>query len=370
VIGGLQDGNFTGIDTGFKARITRFNSEGGLNGRKIQFLGVLNDGNSLSTDLANAQTLVLKDHVFAVAPVADQVLNPSSATLFAQHTTPFVGWDVTPDFCGNNWSFPLVGCESDPNNQNLLPFQQEAQLAGKPAKGLRVAVIGIDNSGAKIGLVGLVSGDKAAGGNVVYAQAQVPQGGTTDYTPYVQALMATHPDLIQLEVDFQTSIGLTAALRRAGYTGALWNPTAYVPGLFASQPSLAQALNGSIVLANFPPAEDSSAAVDQVQSDLKAIGASPVFNLGESVGWWAGEELIQELQATAAKGPLTQANFEKVINSGWTIKAIPGGISGLTFPRDHTWPTPCDGALVIQGTQYIVKSKYTCDPNSVVNVGG
>src|SRR5437016_3498131 len=60
VVGGLQDGNFPGMDTGFKARIARFNAQGGVNGRKIQFVGVLNDGDSLSTDLSNAQTLVLK----------------------------------------------------------------------------------------------------------------------------------------------------------------------------------------------------------------------------------------------------------------------------------------------------------------------
>src|ERR1700732_1158242 len=63
VVGGLQDGNFAGIDTGFKARIARLNSQGGVGGRTIKFIGVLNDGNNLSTDLSNAQTLALKDHV-------------------------------------------------------------------------------------------------------------------------------------------------------------------------------------------------------------------------------------------------------------------------------------------------------------------
>src|SRR3981081_776696 len=33
-----------GTDTGFQARITRFNNQGGLNGRKVKFLGVEDDG--------------------------------------------------------------------------------------------------------------------------------------------------------------------------------------------------------------------------------------------------------------------------------------------------------------------------------------
>jgi ABC-type branched-subunit amino acid transport system substrate-binding protein len=370
VIGGLQDGHFAGMDTGFKARITRFNAQGGLSGRKIQFLGVLNDGDSLTTDLSNAQTLVLKDHVFAVAPIADEVLNPASVQLFGQNSTPFIGWGLSPAWCNNNWGFPTVGCESTPDYQNTAAFVQAAQAIGKPVKGLKVAVIGTDNSGGKAGTEGIISANKAMGATVVYGQATVPQNGTTDYAPYVQAIMAGNPDMVELVVNFTAAVGLTAALRQAGYKGALWNPSAYVPGLFAAQPQLAQALTGSLVVANFPPSEDASPAALQMESDLKAIGAPTNYGLGEAAGWWAAEELIQELQATAAKGPLTQQNFEKVINAGWTIKPLTGGISQLTFPRDHVKGTGCYGTLVAQGTQYVVKSRYVCDPSATIKVSG
>jgi hypothetical protein len=127
VVGGLQDGNFPGMDTGFEARIARFNSQGGIDGRKIKFLGVLNDGDSLTTDLNNAQTLVLKDHVFAVAPIADEVLNPASVQLFAQNSTPYIGWGISPAWCGNNWGFPLTGCEASTQYQNIGGLAQAAQ---------------------------------------------------------------------------------------------------------------------------------------------------------------------------------------------------------------------------------------------------
>src|ERR1039458_4547460 len=35
---------YPGVDTAFQARITRFNNAGGLNGRKIKFLGVQDTG--------------------------------------------------------------------------------------------------------------------------------------------------------------------------------------------------------------------------------------------------------------------------------------------------------------------------------------
>jgi ABC-type branched-subunit amino acid transport system substrate-binding protein len=370
VVGGLQDGNFAGMDTGFKARITRFNNQGGIDGRKIQFVGVLNDGDSLTTDLSNAQTLVLKDHVFAVAPIADEVLSPAAVQLFTQNTTPYIGWGLSPAWCGNNWGFPLAGCESTPDYQNTSAFVQAAQAIGKPVKGLKVAVIGTDNAGGKAGTEGIASANKIMGADVVYSQASVPQDGTTDYAPYVQAIMAGNPDMVELVVNFTAAVGLTAALRQAGYKGALWNPSAYVPGLFAAQPQLAQALTGSLVVANFPPSEQGSPAALQLESDLKAIGAPTNYGLGEAVGWWSAEEFIQELQATAAKGPLTQANFEKVINAGWTIKPITGGITQLTFPRDHIKGTGCYGTLIAQGAHYVVKSPYVCVPADTIKVSG
>jgi ABC-type branched-subunit amino acid transport system substrate-binding protein len=370
VVGGLQDGNYAGINTGFEARITRFNAQGGVDGKKIDFVGVLNDNDSETADVSNAQTLVLKDHVFAVAPIADQVLSTGATQLFAQNTTPYIGWGISPAFCGNSWGFPLTGCESSTTWQSTLDLTETAQAIGKPVKGLRVAVIGTNNAGGQVGTESIAATNKIQGADVVYSQASVPQDGTTDYAPYVQALMAADPDVVELVVDFTASVGLTAALKEAGYKGAFWNPDAYVPGLFASQPSLAQALSGSLVVANFPPSEDGSPAALQMEADLKAIGQPASYSLGEAVGWWSAEELIQELQATAAKGPLTQANFEKVMEAGWTITPVTGGVSGLTFPTDQTKSASCYGTLMADGTKYVVKVPFTCDQADTINVSG
>jgi branched-chain amino acid transport system substrate-binding protein len=371
VVGGLQDGNYAGIDTGFKARIARFNAAGGVGGRKVQLAGVLNDGDSPATDLSNAQALVLKDHVFAVTPVASEVLSPASTALFEQHTTPYIGWGTTPAFCGSNWGFPLEGCEVSTQYASDQTYVQAAAALGKPLKGLRVAVIGTDNAGGKQGTELVAATAAKLGAHVVYDQASIPQDGTTDFTPYVQAITAANPDIVDLITSFTPSVELSAALRQAGYTGGLWNPTAYVPGILTAQPQLAAALSGSLVVAEFPPAEDDTAVTRQIEADLKAIGAPANYSLGSAVGWWSAEELIQELQATAAKGPVTQANFEKVINAGWTMKPLPGGgVTDVTFPADHTKPDGCSGTLQVAGTKYVSKAKFSCSATAIIKLGG
>src|SRR3954454_18360836 len=54
---------YPGVDAAFQARITRFNNQGGLNGRKIKFLGVQDTGNDPAKALSEAQAVVLKDKV-------------------------------------------------------------------------------------------------------------------------------------------------------------------------------------------------------------------------------------------------------------------------------------------------------------------
>ncbi len=107
-----------------------------------------------------------------------------------------------------------------------------------------------------------------------------------------------------------------------------------------------------------------------MQSDLKAMGAPTNFSIGEAVGWWSGEEFIQELQATAAKGAVTQANFEKVINAGWTISPVAGGLKDVTFPTDHVKAPGCYGTLQAEGTRYLDKVPYTCEPSAEIKVSG
>ena len=84
VVGG--DGDLAinaGVGPGFEAGIYRFNKAGGLDGRKIEFTGFLDDGFSPATNLTNAQELVENKHVMVVAPFLSEVSTASTGDFLA-----------------------------------------------------------------------------------------------------------------------------------------------------------------------------------------------------------------------------------------------------------------------------------------------
>ena len=83
-----------GVAQGFEARIYAFNNSGGLDGRKIHFLGNADDAESSQTNLTNSQKLVESDHVMAVAPYISTTCSASGTGFLEQNKTPFVGWAV------------------------------------------------------------------------------------------------------------------------------------------------------------------------------------------------------------------------------------------------------------------------------------
>jgi hypothetical protein len=59
-----------------------------------------------------------------------------------------------------------------------------------------------------------------------------------------------------------------------------------------------------------------------------------------------------------------------VVNGGWTIKPLAGGISGLAFPLDHEKDPGCFGTLQANGAHYALREPYVCDPSAEMSVTG
>jgi ABC-type branched-subunit amino acid transport system substrate-binding protein len=273
---------YPGIDSGFQARITRFNNEGGLNGRKIKFLGVQDTGTDPAKAQSEAQSLVLKDHVFAVAPVASEVVLGPVTDFISQNHTPYFGWAVSPNWCNNDWAFGVNGCLEPTGGGSLVLETPIEKALNKPASSLRVAIINADNPGATASETVEGNGFKTAGFQVVYNQAPIPVGGATDYSPYVQALLASKPDIIFESLDFAATVGLNAAMKAAGFKGTLYSPgVTYAPSVLQSQANVAQALDGEYDNVQFAVQEMSdNAAVKQINTDLAAIGKPTGVTLG------------------------------------------------------------------------------------------
>jgi ABC-type branched-subunit amino acid transport system substrate-binding protein len=355
---------YPGIDSGFEARITRFNNQGGLNGRKIKFLGVQDTGTDPAKAQSQAQSLILKDHVFAVAPVASEVVLAPVTDFISQNHVPYFGWAVSPNWCNNDWAFGVNGC-LEPTGGGSLVLETPLQKAlNKPASQLRVAIINEDNPGATASETVEGQGFKTAGFPVVYNQAPVPVGGATDYSPYVQALLAAKPDVVFESLDFAATVGLNAAMLAAGFKGVLYSPgVTYSPSTLASQPNVAQALNGEYDNVQFAVQEMSdSAAVKQINTDLTAIGKPAGVTLGAAVGYWSADQFITLLQAAAKSGgTVTPDSLDQAANAGVTWTPQPtGGTCPEKWPDAHKAGTVGGVMLQIEGNKFVTRGTFDC----------
>jgi ABC-type branched-subunit amino acid transport system substrate-binding protein len=376
VVGG--DGDLAleaGIAQGFQAGIYRFNKAGGLDGRKIQFVGFLDDGFSAQTNLTNAQQLVENKHVMAIAPFQSAVATASTGTFVAQSKVPVIGWGTNVIFTTQSkWAFGINGNQNNNNVQGLGGATQILKATGNtktPGK-VKVAMIAENISPGITANNALAGAFKSTGMKIVYKEAPIAVLGTTNYAPYAQAIIASGANLAFETLDSSDAIGLSAALKSAGFKGTIVNGVTYFPGQLASQPNEAAALSGVYVENEFPADESNTPAVKQAEKDLASVGAKPYLTSGTSIGYWSAIVLEQMLRATLTKvggnpDKVTGATLQQTVNNRFTYTdPIAGGIGTEAFPAAQSLPTGCGTLLKVVGTGYKQILPYQC--NGVVNV--
>ncbi len=358
-IGGLGEATtYVGVEDGAKARFERANREGGINGRMIDYIGFKDDGKDPGLDLDKTRELIDSDGVFAVAPVITQFFLPQSSDLLAQNQVPFVGWGFMPGFCGNDYGYGFNGCLVGTDYVNSALVDPVLNAIDKPVADIRVAIQSGDDITGKSGSAQYEAVIEKRGAQVVYSEQNLPTDTqTTDYSPFVQEIIKSEPDVVYASSRFSDVIGLTGALRQAGYDGPVVNFVTYVPGLLDAQPDLAAALEGVWVNSQIPPSESESPAVKQVAEDLQAIGADPFVTLGASVGYWSADVLVQQL--TAAGADLTPETFQAAMQD-FTYEPLEGGIGPVSFPQDQTAPTPCSALVEVRDKAYQVLEPMQC----------
>jgi ABC-type branched-subunit amino acid transport system substrate-binding protein len=375
VVGGDGDSLSPGIAKGFEAGIYRFNKAGGLGGRKIRFTGFLEDGYSGQTNLTNAQQLVENAHVMAVVPFTSAVASGATSSFLVANKVPFIGWATNSAFLTQpTWGLPINGSQGNPDVQGVGGGASffGATAGTQSPKNVRMALIALNIAPAIAALNGAVGAFKFAGANVVYQGSPVPVIGATSYTPYAQAILASHPNLVFEAMDNANSVGLAAALKAGGYKGAIVNGVSYLPGQLASQPSEAAALNGVYVIDEFPADENNTPAVKQAHKDLVSVGQAPYLTAGVSQGYWSAIVFEQMLRATLARvggdpGKVTGAALQVAVNGGFTYTdPIAGGIGTEHFPAAESIPTGCNTLVQVAGNNYKQISTYQC--GGAVNV--
>ncbi|WP_031014931.1 ABC transporter substrate-binding protein [Streptomyces sp. NRRL F-5727] len=350
-------------DLGARARYDRANAEGGVNGRRIEYLGAEDDGQDPARNLAAARKLVQRDQVFAVAPMSSVTF--AGADFLDAQKVPTVGWGTLPSFCGPAHAYGFNGCLVPTPGGTLnqtWPESLAAVLGG--ARGRSVALIAGDNDAGRFGIRTFTQGFRAAGFQVPYAKAVVPATSMpSDWSAYTKEILRSGPggrapDAVVSVMQTPYNIGLFTALKRSGYRGVISDPTDYDPGLLAKD-ATKQALDGVYVLLQFQPFESDSPAMRQFKEDVKkaAGGREIPLNMHMMTGYMSAD-LFLSIAAKAGKD-LTVDSFQKAADGFSDTGTLVGD---RALPKGKKESFGCGALVRLKNGTYEVAVPFRCYP--------
>ncbi|MBL7489432.1 ABC transporter substrate-binding protein [Frankia sp. AgB1.9] len=346
--------SFQGVDVGAKVRFDAANDAGGINGRRIDFKGVLDDGGQVSRNLAQADVLASRDKAFAAVPVVAS--SSGYADVFCRNTVPYFGWGTNDGFCTSALAFGVTGCNYNTAVlANNIAGLVNAMFPG-PSANRTLAIVGQDIDSSRGGVDALARDAEAGGTKVVYAKAQIPASGLADPTALVQAIMTanagTPPDVVYYVTDFGSTLKLIQALKAAGYQGKHLSPI-YDPAL-----SSIKDLDGMYATGSWLPGIDhSNKAANQMVADFAKYAPNQRVSIAALAGYWSADLFVAA--ATAAGRDLTVNSFLKFLNSGYVHNGD-GAVPETRWPLNHVVPTPCSSLIQLVNGTWKPITQLTC----------
>ncbi|MEV6397983.1 ABC transporter substrate-binding protein [Streptomyces sp. NPDC051907] len=346
-------------DLGARARYERANAEGGVHGRKIEYLGAEDDGQDPGRNLAAARKLVQQEKVFAVSPMSSVTF--SGADFLERQKVPTFGWGTVPQFCGPQYIYGFGGCMVPTPGGTITQSWPEglAQVLGG-AKGKSVAILANDNDAGGFAIRTYRQGFAAAGFQVSYAKPIVPATSLpSDWSAYTKEILRSAggkaPDAVVSVMQTPYNIGLFTALKRAGYRGLLTDPTDYDPGLLAKS-ATRQALDGVHVLLSFEPFESDSPAMTRFKEDIrKTAGKDVPLNMHMMTGYMSADLFLAVAEKAGEK--LTVDSFQKAAAS-YSDTGTMVGDRDLAKGRKEAFG--CGALVRLKNGAYEVSSPFAC----------
>ena len=371
-VGGLIETQFAGSDVGAKARFAEENAKGGVNGRKITYVeGQTYAQGNTQAALAEGQRLVQQEGVAAIVPAITSV---PPAQFLEQQKIPSFSWSITPLGWDAKWYFGITGAlvapfpKTAPGSASLpemlsQQFKDEGSATG--GKGKAVAIIGSDDASAKSGVNQAKKTFQTQGYKVSYAKGAFSlTTPTTDYTPFVQAIMTSNggnpPDVAYLVASFSDVQGLSKGLRQAGFKGVIVNPTTYDPRIVKAAESLEVYTQWAT-----PEAGPTNPNMQKVVDSIKKQDPNAALSLGTLAAYFAADMFIDALKA-AGKNPTTTSIQQAASKMTYQIKDV---IGPTVYPAAFTLGTSCAQLASSNGTAFSVVVKYGCYPAYVFGVG-
>ncbi len=362
-------------ELGAKARFARANAEGGVNGRKINYLGAADNKLDPSVDLSTVKKIVEQDKAFAIVPMVSPTL-AQGGTYLVTNKVPFFGWGITPAFCNNDVGFGFTGClvpiAKDDEVSTASAGLMDKLLGQKDGSGKTIAMISEDDTAGTFGIKVIQAAFVADHWKVTYAKSVLPSSApVTDFSPYTQAILTSNggkaPDVVFHVTTVPNVVGLSAALSNAGFKGPQENAVTYDPAFLQSATSRT-ALNNGYVFIQYGSFQNGSAANTQMLKDVQAVDPSQkVLTQDIAIGYYSADIFLNALKKTGKT--LSRAAFLTTANDGSTY-SVPDGLGEISFPKNHQNSVACGSLVQVQGTKYVEKVPLTCFTNVPLSVLG
>jgi ABC-type branched-subunit amino acid transport system substrate-binding protein len=206
--------NFAESVNGAKAAAEAINKAGGVNGHPIEIISC-ND-NLNANDAVGCARKAVSEKVVAYAGGAE----PFDSAIFPfleRAKIPYIGPITTnPTSTHSEYSFPLEG-------EATVMAAESGTLAVKQG-GPRVVVVQLSDAPASIESATYATNAIKVSGGTVAKLIGVPIA-TTNWSSYAAQIMNANPDGVTCSCAPQNTAGLLKALRQAGFTGPLTEPT-------------------------------------------------------------------------------------------------------------------------------------------------
>jgi branched-chain amino acid transport system substrate-binding protein len=357
VVGGVWSAaSYAGADAGAKAAFDAFNAAGGLDGRKIDFIGMQEDNQSPTQDIAAAKTLV-NDHVLAVVPVMTQAW--VAGKVLAQAGIPYFGWGISAGWWASNNGFSFDAAVAPTPSTSPVWANTKVLLCQTipgTCKGKTVTLLSVNNTSGIESMQSDAAQWKQAGAKVVAQISSIPSppAVVSDFSPYTDQMLSSNggkaPDIIEQLLPPQDDVAIITALNHQGFKGTDFGFSLY-------DPRAVSVAKGSNTVVGQAPWEQSTAAVAQMTQRVKAASSTVVLGQPTEAGYISAEMLIAGLEKA---GPsVTSTSLIKALNAGFTF-SVPGLVGPQTFPAAHTLGGNCAAVASSNGSKYSITLPLTC----------
>ena len=347
-ITGPLSSDFAPVVNGVQAYFSMINAQGGVAGRRLKLAYQEDDQGNGTTDITAAQTLVEKDHVFAVVGVGTPFFQ--GASYLGQTSTPTFGYSVSSDWQDHPTLYADYG--------SVLCFScgapgdaYSAEQLG--AKSIAVIAYGIPQSAAACKAA--ITGMQQFGLNVSFTDVNFGYGA--DPTADVLQMKAHSVDLIFTCLDVTGNVALARAISQNALNPVpkqIWF-NGYDRGTLQQYSSIMQGVYFGLQHVPFEAAlafPGVYPAMDTYIREMQKYQKAYTYNEVALDGWVAADQFVTGLKAVGRN--LTQAKLVTALNSETAFTG-----HGLTTPvnwkKNHTGAPPpyCQATVEVQGESFV-----------------